>query len=303
MMTMKWILGFSILCVWMTGCGTSTPYFLVESHLVESARQNAKPDITETPTFRAVNGKVQIVGLRPPDVCADQGLSGSGGQAQLQLGVLRTRCGVEMAELERALARAGYQVVSWSAIQQMATRQEKPLLEAAAELEIDVLLQVNALERIDIQPARDARWERSFYKATVGGEQRSSAVVEQDRARSFDRLIGGKEASFGSGLRVGAMINVSAVWVESGSTIWFYEWTVIDEVAVDPTVQVLVDCEDSNCFEVERKRPTGDGGPVAGSISGISSAGDPVDRTQAIFSELVRDLVTDLAERFAGRRS
>jgi hypothetical protein len=287
----------------LTGCGTSTPYFLVESRLVESDRSPPNPDVTATPTFRAVSERVQKIGLRPPDVCADQGLSGSGGRAQLQLGVLRTRCGVEMAEFERALARAGYHVVSWGAVQHMATSNDKPLLEAAAELEIDVLLQVNALERIDIQPARDARWERRFYEATREGEPRDPAAVDPSRARSFDELIGRKEAKIGSGKRVGAMINVSAVWVESGATIWFYEWTLIDEIAVDPRVDILVDCRDSSCFEVERLSPVGTAGPVEGSISGVSTSGDPADRGQAVFSGLVRDLVTDLAERFAGLRS
>ena len=89
-----------------TGCGTSTPYFLVESRLVESSRATTAPDVTETPAFRSVRAKTNKVGLRPPDVCADQGLSAGGGRAQLQLGVLRTRCGVEMAEFERALARS-----------------------------------------------------------------------------------------------------------------------------------------------------------------------------------------------------
>lgn len=299
----RWMLGCGLLFFLLTGCGTSTPYFLVESRLVESSRPNANPDVTTTPTYRAVSGQVGKIGLRPPDVCADQGLSGSGGQAQLQLGVLRTRCGVEMAEFERALARAGYQVVSWNAVQHMAARQDQSLLEAAAELQIDVLFQVNALERINIQPARDARWERRFFEATREGEARAPAPVDPARAREFDQLVGRKEAKFGSGARVGAMINVSAVWVESGATIWFYERTLVDEVAVDPKVEVLVDCDESTCFEVMKTSPVASRRPVDGSISGISTAGDPADQEQAIFSDLVRDLVTDLAERFAGRRS
>lgn len=289
--------------LFLVGCGTSTPYYLVESTLVESTPPSPRPEVTETPTFRAIRGQVQTVGLRPPDVCADQGLSASGGRAALQLGVMRTRCGVEMAEFERALARAGYQVVSWSALAHQAARQGKPVLEVAAELSIDVLLQVNALERIDIRPARDARWERRYYAATRDGEQRDAAAVAPVVARDFDRLIGQKEASFGSGPRVGAMINVSAVWVESGATIWFYEWALIDQVELEPRVELLIDCEADRCFEVEKDTPAVSEGPVRGSISGISAAGGPVDESQAIFSGLVRDLVTDLAERFAGRRS
>jgi hypothetical protein len=200
-MKMCWILGFSLLTVTLVGCGTHTPYFLIESRLIENSRRLGQPDVTETPTFIVSRGSMGTVGLQPPDICADQGLSASGGAGQLKLGVLRTHCGVEMAELEGALARAGYHVVSWGAVQHMSTQQEVPLLESARDLGIDVLLQANALERIEI----------------------------------------------------------------------------------------LVDCQDPGCCEIKRLRPV--------------SADGPADEYQAIFHDLVRSLVTDLAERFAGRRS
>lgn len=291
------------LALGLGGCGTRTPYFLVESTLVESRRLADAADVTETPTFRSVRSRIDTVGLQPPDVCADQGLTSSAGAGELQLGVMRTRCGVEMAELERALARAGYRVVSWNAIRQRATRQEEPLIETASGLGIDVLLQVNALERIDIQPGRDARWERRFYRATRTGERADPAAVSPARARSFERLIASREASLSSGKRVGATINVSAVQVASGATIWFYESTLVDDVAAEPRVQLLADCDDADCREIRKPDPVASAGPVEGSISGVSTAGDPADESQALFSDLVRRLVTDLVERFAGRRS
>ena len=67
--------------------------------------------------------------------------------------------------------------------------------------------------------------------------------------------------------------------------------------------EILVDCQNPRCREIQRLRPVSADGPVEGSISGISIAGDPDDEYQAIFHDLVRSLVTDLAERFAGRRS
>lgn len=302
-MKTRWILFVLSIGVTLVGCSAHAPYFLIESRLIENDRRSEIPDVTETPQFAASRGVVGTIGLQPPDVCADQGLSASGGAGQLKLGVLRTRCGVEMAELERALARAGYHVVSWGAVQHMATRQDIALLESARELGIDVLLQVNALERIEIRPSRDARFERRFFHATRAGERADPAMVEATRARDFEALIEQKEASLASGKRVGATINVSAVWVETGATIWFYEWTQVDVQAAEPQIEILVDCEESNCREVGRSRPVSSRGPVEGSISGISVAGDPADEFQAVFHDLVRSLVTDLAERFAGRRS
>ena len=192
-----------LLLLVLSGCGSRAPYFLVESRLLEGQRSDGVPDLTETPTFLALRkrGGIETLALRPPDVCADRGLSGGGGAGELQLGVMRMRCGVEMAELERALVRAGYLVVSWSAVRQRAASQEEPLIEAAAALDVDVLIQVNALERVDILPGRDARWERRFYEATRAGERGAPAAVSPGRARKFEALVGRSEKSLASGER------------------------------------------------------------------------------------------------------
>ncbi len=298
-----WILGIAAGVVLLSGCAARTPYFLIESRLVEGLRASDRPDVTETSRFRAVQDDIRKLGLRPPDVCADQGMSQASGAGALQLGVLRTRCGVEMAELERALTRAGYEVVSWSALRQRVDTREQSLLEAASALGIDLVLQVNALERMELRPGRDARWERSFYRATQQGEPRDTAAVSRARAADFDRLIGAREASLQAGSRVGASINVSGVWVESGSAIWFYEWTRVDEAGGDAAVELLLDCEGEVCSEVRKPDPQHDDGPVTGSVAGVSQAGDPGDQTQAIFASLVRELVTDLAGRLAGEAS
>ena len=287
----------------LAGCGTQYPYFLVESKLVEGHRRIGKPDVTETTTYYAIKNLVHTIGLQPPDVCADQGQTGSGGSGQLQQGILRTRCGVEMAEFERALSRAGYQVVSWGAIQHISRHDETSWLEAAKGLGVEILLQVNSLERIRIQPGRDARFERRFFLATREGEKAEPASVEHSRAREFERLIKRKEASLASGARVGATINVSAVSVDTGTTIWFYEATEVDELEVDRQVEALIDCRDSDCVEISSRPTERTGGPVGGSISSVSISGDPADQSQAIFHDLVRRLAVDLAERLAGRRS
>lgn len=299
----RWVPALAAFGLLLSGCGTSAPYFLIESRLVESDRRSDAPDVTETPAFRAMRGGISTIGLQPPDVCADQGASAGDGTAQLEVGILRTRCGVEMAELERALARAGYGVVSWGAVQHMARSQKTSLLESAQSLGVDVLLQVNALERVEIRPGRDARFERRFYHATQSGERARPASVPQSRARIFEALIEPRESTMATGSRVGAAINVSAVQVETGATVWFYEWAQVDVAERDPSVELLVDCQESSCAEVEKPSRRAAQGPVQGSISGISVAGDPADERQAVFHDLVRSLVTDLAERFAGRRS
>ncbi|MBC8187955.1 MAG: hypothetical protein H8E78_07090 [Proteobacteria bacterium] len=114
-----WTIPLLMAIVTLAGCLTPAPYFLVESRLVQNQRRISEPDVTETVAYRLSKGRIRVLGLQPPDVCADLGQSASGGSGQLQRGILRTRCGVEMDQFERALSRAGYEVVSWGAVQHM----------------------------------------------------------------------------------------------------------------------------------------------------------------------------------------
>jgi hypothetical protein len=284
------------------GCASTPPYYLIESRYTESGRSGPPPDVTQTPDFPAVHHLIQLVALKPPDVCADRGQSGRLGTASLELGVLRTRCGVEMAELERALARAGYRVVSWDALHHLAASREIPILQAASELRADALFQVNTLERIDIRPGADARWERRFHHAEEDGTRSAPALVPASRRNEFESLVARHERGRIPARRIGATINVSVVSVATGTAIWFYEWTRIEDVGAEPRLEILVDCDDEGCREVAASEASTGEALSDRSTSSIAREGDVPDDSQAVFQMLVRDLVTDLAERFAGRR-
>lgn len=284
------------------GCGNSAPYYLVESRLVQSDFRPDQPDVTDTPDYRVTHHLIKLVALQPPDGCADRGMAGSVAAAELELGVLRTRCGVEMAQLERALARTGYRVVSWGALHHLSASEEIPVREAARQLGVDALFQVNALERIELRPHRDARWERRFYRATETGERTEPAHVERARRSEFEALVEPRERQQIGGTRIGAAINVSVVSVPTGATIWFYEWTRVEDVERKPVLTVLADCDDDRCRELASTAKAEGDGLADRSSSSVAPPRDPVGESQAIFQTLVRELVTDLAERFAGTR-
>ena len=286
----------------LCGCSSPAPYFLIESQYVEPGRRGPRPDFTPTPDFEAVHHLIRLVALQPPDVCADRGQAGKVSAASLELGVLRTRCGVEMAELERALARAGYRVVSWDALQHLATSEEIPIREAASRLRVDALFQVNALERVDILPGADARWERRFHHALEDGTRTTPALVTPARRSEFEALVRRREQGRVPERRVGATINVSVVSVSTGTAIWYYEWTRAQEVGPAPRVEFVVDCDDQGCLEVAEVDPAHGNARVDRSTGPLARKNGPVDESQAVFNALVREIVTDLAERFAGRR-
>jgi len=283
----------------LSGCAS---YYVVQSRFVEADRVSPQPEVTATPLYAQVRGAIQNVALRPPDTCEDRTAGQTEGEARSRAEVLRTRCGVEMAELERALAKGGFLVVSWAAIQDKAASDEMAPMNAAAELGVDALIQVNSLERSTIDPGRDARWERRFYESTQRGEVGSPTQVERRRGERFVRLVEPEEERLLPGERLAATIDANAVLVANGASFWFYRWTVVDTPPSDPLARVHVVCESDDCVPVrEPAVSAGDEGPMAGSIEAVSTGGRSADREQVIYHRLIRTLVEDLVARFAAR--
>lgn len=305
----------SLLLLW--GCGTR--YYLVQSRLSRSTTPSYTPEVIDTPLFRDVRARVSTVGLSPPDDCADQGIGGGQGVGAVGTEVISIRCGVEMAALEAALSRAGYEVRSWSAIEQEFDRtlygtdralrapveSRSTLLDAARLLGIDVLLQVNALERVTVGRSGNELWERSFFKSNRQGERREPVSVSQDLADEFDQVITDRENAIDTSTLVAAVIDVSGIWVDTGTVMWFYRGRRVDASAPNPIVQAHIDCEDRPCERAAEPRlAIDDGQEQSGSLRAISVSGAPTEEgqvNQAVFAALFEELAADLATRFVGR--
>ena len=288
-----------LLAALLPGCAS---YFLVQSRFVVGKRPLETPEVTETPLYTQVRDAVKVLALRPPDSCEDRGVSRSAGDAEFQGNVMRTRCGVEMAELEKALAKSGYLVVSWEAIKDRAAADEVSPIRAAEELDVDVLLQVNSLERSRVDPGSDARWERRFYHSSRNAEVGGPARVMPNRARVFEQMIAPEEQRLAPRVRLSATIDANAVLVANKTSIWFYRWTISDAPAGDPLAEVHVRCESEICTPQILREAAPSEGPVEGSIVAVSVGSQAADADQVVYHDLTRRLIEDMAARFAGAR-
>ena len=279
----------------LTAC--ASPYYLVQSRLVESDRGDKGAEVTETSLYQEFARRMRVVGLRPPDVCKEGSIAAGTRDETGDARMIRTSCGVEMAEFERALARQGYVVISWNLIRRKAETENRPALLAARELGVDALLQLNALERGITLPGQDARWERSFHHSNARGEAVEPASVERARARRFVALVRPEEERLGA-QRLTATVNASVIRVSDGAALWFYRRTLVDATLVDPYAKVLVYCEDDVCSPTA-SRAAVSAGPVQGDVELFSRVGDPRDLAEATYQLLIRDVVADLVARLS----
>ncbi len=282
----------------LTACGT--PYYLVTSDFMTSDNREAPPEIVQSQTYLSVIPNIKSLAVKAPEGCANETAAESSGEAAGQDVLLKTTCGIEMAELERALTKAGFQVISWNVLQNKVLKEEITPQKASKELGAEVLFQINSLERSLVQAGQDARWERRFYESNDQGVQLDPTSLPVIEGEQLIRQIKKKESSLSRQERLSVTINASASLVETAETMWFYEWTHAEAQRQDTATNVLAICKDGKCREtsVKNKEQSDDHRLVSGSSEAISKQKNAKDQQNALYHTLLRDVVTNLATSF-----
>ncbi len=282
----------------LAACGT--PYYLVTSDFMTSDNREAPPEIVESQTYLSVIPNIKSLAVKAPEGCANETAAESSGEAAGQDVLLKTTCGIEMAELERALTKAGFQVISWNVLQNKVLKEEITPQTASKELGAEVLFQINSLERSLVQSGQDARWERRFYESNDQGEQLDPASLPVKEGEQLIRQIKKKESSLSQQERLSVTINASASLVKTAETMWFYEWTHAETRKQDAATNVLAICNDGKCREtsVKSTEQSDEGRLVSGSSEAISKQKNAKDQQNALYHTLLRDVVTNLATSF-----
>jgi len=276
-----------------------TPHYLIRSEYVVSQQRNTAPEIIETASYHEVLPTITTIAVQAPDSCANETTAIHSGEASGRGLLLKTDCGVEMSELERALAKAGYHVISWDIIRNRVIHDENMTpVEAAKDLGAQVLFQVNSLERSAANVRQDARWERRFYRSSGDGEQGSPAQVNAQLKDTFEAFIIPQEKRALPEKRLSATINATAVLVDKGQAIWFYEWTHKEALSDRYETDVLLACKHENCW-----RPAPETKPerevYSGSTEAVSASERDANEINATYSVLIREALDDLVLRFA----
>ena len=282
----------------LTGCVSQ--YYLVTSDFVVADNKEAPPEIVESQTYLSVIPKIKSLAVTAPEGCADETASQSSGEAASQGILLKTTCGIEMAELERALTKAGFQVISWNVLQNKVVKEEITPSEASQELGAEALFQINSLERSLVQAGQDARWERRFYESNEKGEQIKPVSLPATEGTKLISYVKKKEASLAPPERLSVTINASASLVETGETMWFYEWTHAEAQERDEAMNILAECDNEICKDPpdKAKNEPEEGLLIPGNSEAISKPKNAKDHPNAFYQKLLRELVTNLANSF-----
>lgn len=303
----------------LTGCSS---FYVVSSKYVTNSQEQQPAEITATKAYYENFNKVVTVAVRAPDSCSNKTADQASGGASSQSAVLKTTCGVEMAEIEKALAKANYKVVSWKRVLAYETAQVRPTADVAnaadgvnaadvsnaanvsKSLGADVLFQINSLEKSQKILGKDARWERQYFKsdarATILGEQ---SFADAERNFIKHRFLGPIEQQYNP-VSLAVTLDASAIWVESGQAIWYYRWTRASEPSKKGSTNALLLSCPKNIYTCIPKRISNDktaSGVVlaAGESEAISVSEKPEDIESARYAELLKEVISNFVQSYA----
>lgn len=282
-------------------------YYKVTSRYMANPQGQQLPEIIPTPAYQQLAASARTVAVRAPDQCSNRTTDQATGDAASAGAILRTNCGVEMGEIERALTRAGYTVISWNILDREMARNNSPV-DAASALGAQVLFQVNSLENSRKTLGQDALWERSYFTSDAAGATGQPLPLTPDNrnlvARNYLAPIEAQSAPRAFAVTLDAV----AIWVQSGQSIWYYRWTHArppDEVSLG--YSVLLACLDgvlSQCDAKQLRRPVAQvpGRAAAGETVAVSVSERPEDIERAIYADLFKEVVSDFVSSFAKAR-
>jgi hypothetical protein len=289
--------------------GPSYDYYKIKARFVASAQDQQDPEIIATPAYNQLAGRAVTVAVRAPDRCSNATANEATGSATASGAILQTNCGVEMGEIERALTRAGYNVISWNVLAREMARNSSAA-EVANSLGAQVLFQINSLERSTKTLGQDARWERSYFRTDQRGVAATPLPLpEATRTEIGQRYLTQIEAN--SIPRAYAVtLDASAIWVATGQSIWYYRWTRAQQpggvaVGYDLPLACMQGYGWTQCQRFTPYTPPVRGGTVvaAGESVAVSSSERPEDLARAIYADLFKEVVGNFVGSFSKVRS
>jgi len=290
--------------------GPTFQYFKVESRFVASAQSQQAPEVIETPAYSRLAGTATTVAVRAPDQCSNNTTNQATGDAAAGGSILQTNCGVEMGEIERALTRAGFNVISWNIMARELERDESASA-VAGRLGAQILFQINSLERSRKTLGQDARWERTYFTGGFGTAKWDPLPLSEENRLALSRMFLADIEAKANPRTNAVTLDAAAIWVPTGQSIWYYRWTrAADTEGVAAGYRVFLQCLygaafPGSCTQIANPNRTIEGPSTvlaSGESVALSASERPEDAERAIYLGLVKDVVRDFVQSFARAR-
>jgi len=267
-----------------------------------------EPQITPTDLFKDKSKKLKVIAYRPPDWCRSQGVGEATGETAANRDVIKTLCGVWLAELERAFAAKGYEVISWLSLTEgMADKNQGGdfALEMARKRGVQILLVINSLESGVVAPERQIETRTEFYNFDQELADAMGDPVELDcnSAKSIAAQI--PATAWVAKAGISATLDVTAIDPATNRALWFFRQSLTRPAdASKPWIGYFY-CANGACSRFYHRQPTADdtcdqtGSNVSSIVTQREIPGQVADPYKKELYQLIRSVVKNLLTEFS----
>jgi hypothetical protein len=291
-------------------------YFRVDYRVRAEGGIVPRAEVRAAARFDTLRGlwKEGTAAVRLPDRCKQEGAGGGTGalgQAAIDKSIMSTECGFWLAEIERALVKAKYKVVSWNALSQVEHTKGVPTYVAARDLGADFVFLVNSLEAGTSKLGKAYTESLRFFDSDDAGNRGSPRELDDDERRSLKDFVQARTRALRNDklvIGIKAILDMTALDTKTGEAVWFYLKQEAKPVpialdrrflfgqyknktgwwpAIPSGYQAQIKAAEARRSSVDEE--SGEGEPA------------PEDAYNAEVNELVRTVVDDFMTRFRGQ--
>jgi hypothetical protein len=219
-------------------------YLLVQTDSDVTVGQPRKVEISPTDAYQQAREAVQKAAIRLPEECSNESAAQVTGESQRTDAIVKTMCGTWLAELEKALVKANFRVVSWDSLHGLERSKNLPAYVAAKELGADVLFLFNSLEASDVKAGGEAGARFQYFASDERGTKGQPFPLpdnERLALRNFvqakTKVFTGKEAA--GVVALSSTLDSTAILTSTGESVWFYRNTTVKPVTKDTGARFL----------------------------------------------------------------
>jgi len=297
----------------LSGCGT---HYVITTKYEMTQKVENPPEIVATTAYKEDAAKIKTVALKAPSNCSNRTTDQLTGKATSQEQVVGTSCAVTMAEIERALTKASYKVISWTVLEREIESFERSVkynasleqnlspLKIAEKLGAQILFQINSLEKSEKSAdniGKNETWDFAYYEADSNGKKIGKKEFDADDREYLNRKFFNRDELLKWVKIPVVTLDASAIQVKSGESIWFYRWTHADFSYVF-TQEEFIYCKPPLVCRTDM--PDGNSSNASGKASKegdffSSTKEQPEDRKKASEFKLLKEVTDNLVSSFS----
>ena len=289
-------------------CGCSNHYIII-SKLATTTNSTALPEIVETPTYKQDFSKFKTVAVRAPSSCSNRTSDQQKGSAISQEVVLRTKCAVEMALIERALTKASYKVISWAEIEKE-TERNISAHQIAEKMGAQILFQINSLEKSTRslgKLSKDEKLEYLYYNSNDKADMLGPKAFDDETREYLKHTFFDNNNQYDGVKLPFVTFDTTAINTKDGEAIWFYQWTNSDISNLDYIQKLFISCKKINSCEldtpdseeIEKNAQKNDkSNEISKEKEHYNTRGQPEDANNASYALLLNSVINNFVSSF-----